>query len=190
MASQPSSEATPTAEPAGAAAPRRECGDCGLCCRLLAVDEIGKPAGVWCGHFVPGTGCGIYDARPAACRTFRCLWLDQSELGPEWQPNRSHIVLYLAAKDGQLIANVDPRHPRVWRQAPFRDRLQDWARRGLEEGFQVVVKVGRRMIALLPDREVDLGELAEGERIRFSRVHTDHGVGLVARKVGAEEPPA
>ena len=45
------------------------------------------------------------------------------------------------------------------------------------------MKIGRHIIALLPDREIDLGEVGDGERIRFSRVHTPEGVSLMAQKV-------
>lgn len=163
------------------AAVRRECGDCRLCCKLLAVDEIGKPPRMWCEHSAAGVGCTIYEGRPAACRTFRCLWLDREELGPEWQPHLSHFVLYL---DGaQLVVNVDPEHEGAWRRKPFHGTLRAWADRGLAEGLQIVVKTGRRVTAILPDREVDLGEVADDEYIKLSRIRTPEGVRLVARKL-------
>jgi hypothetical protein len=138
--------------PANAA---RSCGECGLCCKLLAVDEIGKPAHVWCEHFSPGTGCTIYETRPAACRTFECLWLKQTELSVEWQPTRE----------------------------PFHSTLRSWAARGLAEGLQLVVKIGGRVVVVLPDRDVDLGTVGEGHRIVLSRITTPEGVGLVAKVV-------
>lgn len=161
----------------------RQCGDCGLCCRVLAVEALAKPAHVACDHYADGVGCTIYDQRPAACRSFRCLWLDQPALAENWKPNRSHIVLHLAASDGQLIATVDPDHPEAWQQPERRQALRDWATRGLSEGFQVIVKIGPRMIAIMPDHDIDLGDFNEGERVRFSRVHTAAGVGIVARRV-------
>ena len=167
--------ATPTAA--------RQCGNCGLCCKLLAVEELGKPAHNWCDHFAPGTGCTIYSERPPACVTFKCLWLGQGELGEEWKPNRSHFVLYLDAAQRQLVVNVDPAYPGSWRQKPFLETFRMWARRGLDEGPQVVVKIRRRIIAILPDREVDLGEVADNERIRLTRIRTAEGVGLTAQKV-------
>ncbi len=172
----------PSADPI-AQATARQCGDCGLCCKLLAVDEIGKPPHQWCTHFAPGTGCTIYDERPAACATFKCLWLRQEELGEEWKPKRSHFVLYLDAPAKQLVVNVDPAHASAWRQEPFLSTFRNWARRGLEEGPQVVVKVRRRIVAILPDQEVDLGEIADNERLRLTRVTTPEGVGLTAQKV-------
>jgi hypothetical protein len=165
----------------------RECGDCGLCCKLLAVDEIGKPSHRWCAHFEPHHGCAIYETRPAACAAFQCLWLKQDELGPDWQPNRARFVLYFDSEGTQLVVNVDPAQAKAWRQEPYFSTLRDWARHGVENGVQVVIKIGQRIIALLPDREIDLGEIADGERIRFSRVRTPEGIGLVAEKVPASD---
>jgi Fe-S-cluster containining protein len=163
------------------AATDRTCGECRLCCKLLAVDEIDKPPHEWCEHAEPGIGCAIYKDRPAACRTFRCLWLGQQELGPEWQPHKSHLVLYL---DGsQLVVNVDPDHKGAWRRTPFREAIHAWAERCLAEGLQVVVKTKRNVVAVLPDREVDLGEVADDEYITESRNRTPNGIGIVARKL-------
>jgi hypothetical protein len=166
---------------AAEAEPPRSCGDCRLCCKVLAVDAIGKPARVWCEHSKAGIGCTIYDDRPAACRTFRCLWLDRLELGDQWQPHLSHFVLYL---DGpQLVVNVDSEHPGAWRRQPYRDAIRAWAARGLTEGLQIVVKTGRQVTAILPDQEIDLGEVADDEYIKLSRVRTPEGVRLVAQKL-------
>jgi hypothetical protein len=42
----------------------RSCGDCTLCCKVMAVEALGKPAGSWCSHCKPGRGCLIYETRP------------------------------------------------------------------------------------------------------------------------------
>lgn len=54
---------------------QRTCAGCDLCCRLLAVKALDKPAGPLCPCHT-GTGCRIYGYRPQACRDFRCLYLD------------------------------------------------------------------------------------------------------------------
>jgi hypothetical protein len=165
----------------------RQCGDCGLCCKLLAVDEIDKPPHQWCDHFVPGSGCGVYEGRPQACSTFQCIWLRQTELGAEWKPNRAHFVMYLDTHQKQLVVNVDPVHANAWRKEPYLSEFRLWARRGLDQGPQLVVKIRRRIIAILPDREIDFGELADYERIRLTRHHTPDGLGLTAQKVTEED---
>lgn len=52
----------------------RSCGPCTLCCTLMGVDELDKPAAQKCAHDC-GKGCRIYDDRPTSCREFSCLWL-------------------------------------------------------------------------------------------------------------------
>src|SRR5262245_34979797 len=65
----------------------RQCGDCSLCCKLLNIDELNKPANTWCQHCRPGKGgCSIYADRPPDCRTFACGWLTHPEFGDIWKP--------------------------------------------------------------------------------------------------------
>ncbi len=170
----------------------RSCGSCGLCCKLVAVEEIGKPAHQWCRHFAAGKGCAIYADRPGECRTFRCLWLMQPQLSDDWRPNRSHIVLYFSNDRTHLIANVDPAYPGVWRDAPLHETLRGWSRQGNGAGMAVIVKVGSRIYSVMPDRDIDLGTLAEGERLKITRITGDDGVAVMARKVGSvgDVPPA
>jgi Fe-S-cluster containining protein len=53
----------------------RSCGTCSLCCTILRVDELAKPAGRDCVHQRGPRGCAIHATRPAICRAYRCLWL-------------------------------------------------------------------------------------------------------------------
>ena len=85
-----------------------------------------------------------------------------------------------------MIVTVDQAHPAAWRREPFHATLREWAARGLAEGLQVVVKIGSRVVAVLPDRDVDLGTVGEGQRIKLSRITTPEGVGLVAKVVPEE----
>src|SRR5260370_34303074 len=71
----------------------RGCGTCSLCCKVLPVRELDKPAGRWCVHSVRGGGCGVHSSRPQACRQFFCSWRLDPNLGPEWKPEVSPFVL-------------------------------------------------------------------------------------------------
>ena len=166
--------------------PERECGSCGLCCKLVAVEELAKPAHQWCANFVAGKGCAIYADRPGECRTFRCLWLMRPQLSDAWRPNRSRIVLYFSHDGSHLIANVDPAYPAAWRGTPYYETLRSWSRNGAGAGLEVIVKVGSRVFAVLPDRDVDLGTMHEGERLKITRVFGDSGVAILARKVAGD----
>lgn len=80
--------------PAGRAAPGRACGGCTVCCRILAIAPLAKPAGVLCRHST-GTACGIYAERPEACARWDCLWRRIGALPDALRPDRSGVVFSL-----------------------------------------------------------------------------------------------
>src|SRR5882724_2041221 len=59
--------------------PDNKCGTCTMCCKLLFVNELKKPKNTWCEHCAIGTGCKVYQDRPASCAGFKCLWLQSQE---------------------------------------------------------------------------------------------------------------
>jgi hypothetical protein len=145
--------------------PGRACGTCTLCCKLFPVPELDKPAGRWCQHIVQGRGCGIHETRPGVCRAFFCQWIYNAELGPEWKPEIARFVLSIYPGTNSLAVTVDPGNPTAWRDPRYLPSLRLWARTALEQGDQVLVFVGARAIAILPEREVDLGEISPGDAI-------------------------
>ena len=153
----------------------RECGTCTLCCKVMGIGALGKPAGQWCSHCRPGTGCTIYGERPQECHTFNCGWLMEESFGPEWKPEKSKIVLTSASN--RIIAYVDPSSPRAWRDAPFYPRLMAMMKDGLPEGRLVFVAVSNRYTLLLPDREEEIGVLAPQDEVLLKGYHTPTGVG-------------
>ncbi|MBR0869257.1 hypothetical protein JQ633_02720 [Bradyrhizobium tropiciagri] len=141
----------------------RRCGDCTLCCKVMAIEELAKPANAWCRHCKPGRGCVIYDDRPAECRSFSCVWLINQLLEDHWRPNKSKLVL-TTSEDG-IEVRCDPGVPDAWRREPFRSELQQWAISGETVDTTVVVIVGRRMTLVTGEREFDLGIVGPDERI-------------------------
>src|SRR4051812_2580631 len=87
--------------------PNRSCGDCTLCCKVLKITALEKPQGIWCNHCNPRAGCTIYGDRPEECRTFFCGYLTNPDLGDEWKPNRSKIVLVAELDGNRIAAHVD-----------------------------------------------------------------------------------
>ncbi|HUU85486.1 MAG TPA: hypothetical protein VM243_18460 [Phycisphaerae bacterium] len=171
----------------------RQCGTCSLCCKLLGIEELDKPQGQWCPHCDPPHGCMIYSRRPGECRAFNCAWLENAALGDEWKPTRSKMVLYFIDEGARLVAHVDPGTPDAWRRRPWHDQLRAWALRGIRNGPNVVVQIEDRVIAVLPDRDVDLGRLEKGDAGHIGEVQTPAGRRYVARKVPARDiaaPPS
>jgi len=123
----------------------KSCGDCGLCCKLMGVTELQKPAGKWCVHFRRGRGCDAYETRPPSCRVFNCTWLLTEALDETWKPTACGFLMH--ADDGRLIVECDPSRPHAWRADPYRRMLEGWASAGQE----VLIFAGKRGLRLNPD---------------------------------------
>jgi len=81
--------------------PGRTCGDCTLCCTVMAIDkpDIQKEAGVTCRHCA--RGCTIYETRPALCRDYHCGWRQLPILDDDWRPDKSGVFVELEPVDGE-----------------------------------------------------------------------------------------
>jgi hypothetical protein len=170
----------------------RACGTCTLCCKVLGVKQIDKPAGKWCPHCAPGKGCLVYATRPEECRTYVCGWLKWPELGPEWKPERSKVILSLnrdvEGAGTRLTASVDPSYPSAWRASPIYQKLKQWAFEGGPTPSRpvrmlVMVKCAARVFVILPNQDIDVGLMADDEVIMTSEKVTPRGVTLEVRKV-------
>jgi hypothetical protein len=161
---------------ANTAAPGRNCGTCTLCCKVYDVPSLAKPMGKWCPHCAPGKGCGIHETRPDHCRSFFCLWMTDGAMPDAWKPERSRFVLSVDARTRFLNVQVDPGAPNAWRGEPFIRQFRAWAQAMLAEERFVMVYVNRAATVILPDREVSLGVLHDGDRLLPYRQVTPAGV--------------
>ncbi len=170
-------------EPVTTTVPGRACGSCTMCCKVIAVTELDKAAGVWCAHCVAKKGCGIYDTRPPGCRTYYCHWMLDKNFGPEWKPDHAKFALVQSAQG--ITAFVDPGSPGAWRRAPYYETFRRWAAESLRRDDRriVAVRIGLRSLIVLPDREIDVGEVGPDESIRLE-VHP--GGRVEVRKFKAE----
>jgi len=171
-------------------APGKQCGSCTLCCKLLGISALGKPMDQWCSHCEIGRGCRIYDKRPQACAEFFCLFLMHGGLGEAWRPSNSKIVLTADADHNSIVANVDPDRPRAWRRDPFYKTLKEWSIAARPQNGRVVVRIGRKMIVIFPDKDVDLGIVADDEVICIKQTPTDGGIVCDAFKMKRDDPRA
>ena len=142
---------------------KRRCGDCTLCCKVMAIEELKKPVNSWCPHCKHGLGCAIYANRPTECASFSCLWLINDLLDEQWKPNKSKFVL-TTSEDG-IEVRCDPGFPNAWRKEHYASAIREWAISGESNDVTVVVIVGQRMVLVTPDLEFDLGIVGPDERI-------------------------
>jgi hypothetical protein len=171
--------------------PARGCDGCTLCCKVLRVSALQKPHGVWCEHCAIGAGCRIYDRRPGECRSFNCGFLQLDYLTEEWRPANSKIVIVAELDGSRIAAHVDPDRPGSWRREPYYSQLKEWSRLGARNRRQVVVYVRNRVFVILPDKEVDLGTLANDELIVTQEFTNQRGEKtLHAVKMKKDDPRA
>jgi len=137
----------------------RTCGECQLCCKLLPIDDLRKPAGQLCRHAKPRKGCTIYPSRPFACKSWACRWLADPQTQGLPRPDRAHYVIDLAydyvtfsvqdAADIRLPVMqiwVDPAFPLAHRAASLRSfmlRMAELRRVG------AIVRYGSRQAVVI-----------------------------------------
>ena len=90
---------------------KRRCGPCNACCVVLeiATPQLRKKARVPCQHLTDG-GCGVYAARPDVCQQFLCGWRLFEELGDEWRPDLSGVL---------MMRQAPAELPAAWAAAPY-----------------------------------------------------------------------
>jgi hypothetical protein len=160
----------------------RTCGTCNLCCKVVAVRSLDKPAGQWCQHARPGKGCAIYGSHPDDCRSYLCWWLLQPELDESWKPERCGFVISLTTEANRMAVMVDPNKRDAWRRAPFYPLIKQWAREMWARGGDLFIHIGRRVIVVFPEEDVEVGEVLPEDKLvvgyqmgpQFRRPHVRH----------------
>jgi hypothetical protein len=151
--------------------PGRTCGTCMLCCTVMQVEELNKPAGITCSYAVAGSGCTIRDQRPRSCRRFFCGWRLDPNIDSLWKPSICGFVLTISLRYQAMLAMVDPARPLAWRVQPYLGRMKEWSARAFMEDKRIVALVaGGEATVLLPDREVPIGVLGPDDEIVLSRI--------------------
>lgn len=134
------------------------CGACNLCCKLLAVPDINKPARMLCWWTGVHGGCQRQSEKasdPAllACAQFKCLWLaSQTHENEEYhqpramRPDITHVVIgpYDREDDTLIYVQVDPEHPSAWKKEP----VASYLRGIMDRGGKCELVIGERHVRL------------------------------------------
>lgn len=140
---------------------KRTCGTCTLCCRLLPVKDLAKPANARCTHQTTAKGCGIYEHRPLSCRLWSCRWLTDETTGDLRRPDRAHYCIDIVPDFVTIQPHddtpefavpvvqvwVDPAHPDAHRDPA----LRRWLAAQGEKGMAALIRTSsRHAFALFP----------------------------------------
>lgn len=193
----------PAGAPVTDAAPNlvagRSCDGCTMCCKLFAIPAVPKAEGVWCQHCDIGKGCTIYEARPKECRDFFCHYRLDIAVPEHWKPSQSHMTMRSDASGVWIVVHVDPARPHAWRETPYYEDLKRWSANRLQADKLIRVRVAGRLIVVLPDRDVDLGQVGDrvvatnktwtpqGPRLDFELIERDDP--RVQAQAGKTAPP-
>ena len=106
--------------------------------------------------------------RPQTCRLFFCHWMRNGRPGPRMAA-RSRQIRHVhrnggaSARGGARCRCTDP----LGGVRLICTQFRQWAALGAAKGHQILVFVGDRATAVLPDRDQDLGRVEIGDRIVY-----------------------
>lgn len=103
------------------------------------------------------------------------MWLFTSELDANWFPATSKIVVSMELGGHRIAIFVDPAVPTRWREEPYYSRIKGWAEFAASVESQVIINIGKRAIAVLPNKEVDLGVVEAEDHIMVGPLNVAAG---------------
>jgi hypothetical protein len=136
------------------------------------VNSLGKPAHVACVHLRREGGCAVYEARPADCRGFVCMWKEEASLPHSLRPDLSRVILTRDEAGRRLRVTCSPANPLAWRRPATFKRLMRLCRANWADGIGVFVIAGLRQWLLTPRGVMALGEVRDDVPVRFA-LHAD-----------------
>lgn len=154
----------------------------------MSIDELEKPRQQWCEHCDIGVGCKIYESKPASCSGFYCGYLLNAPIGEEWRPDACKMVLHYEPFANRIVVHVDSGRRDVWLKEPHYSQIKEWAERAAENEGQVIVWQGLDAIAVLPDREINLGRVRQDQHILTHERRTPFGSTFDVIVVEADDP--
>ncbi|MBJ3783784.1 hypothetical protein [Devosia sediminis] len=118
----------------------RECGRCTACCGFAPIrtDTLRKPANSLCLHCAEGQGCTVYDVRPQVCRGFYCGYFFLPELGPNWHPENSGVVIRSESFNNDTITILILRLSEFLISEEFAGMVGAWVQAGIAVEFERV----------------------------------------------------
>ena len=116
-----------------------------MCCKIMGVVELNKPANVWCDHCDKGTGCKVYETRPQSCAEFTCAYAG-GYMGDDVsaRPDKSKVVMGFTNDGSYPVAFVDPTYPNAWRDGA----VGRWLKFMVQYLGKAIIVIGHRRYAV------------------------------------------
>lgn len=108
------------------------------------------------------------------------------DMGEHWYPARAKMVV-TSENEGQIVVRVDGSRPAAWRSEPFYSELKGLSRQ-LGMTHQILVRTAGRTIAIVPDRDIDLGIVTDDHRLVTLELNTPAGLRWEVEKMDSNDP--
>jgi hypothetical protein len=128
-----------------------DCGSCNLCCLLLDIKSLSKPAHILCWNTGIHGGCKVQESKGRdplldVCAGFACIWLQSQSLdnvslhgSRSMRPDQCHVMFVRDPTDLKLLwVHVDPKHRDSWREPAVANYLDEV----LSKGARLKVIIG------------------------------------------------
>lgn len=175
----------------------RRCGDCQLCCKLLPVKGVAKPAGKPCQFQKFHKGCSVHHTArmPVECGVWNCRWLINDDASELSRPDRAHYVLdplpdfvTVTTEGGERINLqvvqiwIDPDYP----DAHHDPALRRWLFRRAQDGIAALIRFDERdaMTLLAPPFTAD----GQWLQVRGGAREKQHSFDEVLEALGGRAP--
>lgn len=90
----------------------------------------------------------------------------------------------------KLVVHVDPGSPLSWKNEPYYSQLKIWARKIEEQNGIINLYIGKRVIVVLPNKDVDLGTFNLGDTFNYKKRRVGSVWEYEFEKVPHDAPPA
>ena len=147
-----------------------------MCCFILEINNFNKPMGEWCKHCSTFKRCDIYSTRPKECKDYKCGYLVLDDVFDEkWYPPKAKMIVSTEMDGHRFRVNVHPKYPNRWREEPYYSTLKSIAK-SLDPGeAQLIICVGKKTTVILPNEEIYLGLIEEGQQVLTKCIATASG---------------
>jgi len=69
-----------------------KCGECTVCCTVLPISWLNKPANTPCKHCLVGGGCNVHLTKDSECKDFNCAYIQSGNTHVELRPDNCGIM--------------------------------------------------------------------------------------------------
>lgn len=131
---------------------KRQCGDCQLCCKLLPVPPLQKPAGTTCRFQKFHKGCTVYHKpeMPMECKIWNCRWLVNDDADDLPRPDRAHYVIdvmpdFITINHDDTGETQNLQVVQIWIDPKYSDAHRDpglrrWMFRRAQDGIAALIR--------------------------------------------------